>query len=327
MEILTKKTEVDFMGMRFLWLAVSMSLIAGSFYLWFSTGDEKFGVDFRGGTEVVASFKSETTVAQVRKAFEDAGFNEVIVQKFESDKSDREFSIRLPQDESTVEGKEKISATLQAANPAGYTIVKQDFVGPVIGEQIRKDGIAALLYSLVAMLIYVAFRFEWRFGVAAIIALFHDVIITTGVCILTGRQLSAGILAALLTIVGYSINDTIIIFDRIRENIEKSMKAKAGKKAQAMRELSLKELMNLSVNETLSRTLITNMTVFMVVVPLWLFGGGAVSDLAFSLAIGSIVGTYSTIFIACPVVLFFQPSAAAMRESAAKADAAAEAQA
>ena len=327
MEILSKKTEIDFMGMRFLWLAVSLSLIAASFFLWFSTGDEKFGVDFRGGTEIVSSFKGETSVAQVRAAFEKAGFSEVIVQRFESDKSDREFSIRLPQDESTAEGKEKVASTLLSVNPAGYTIIKQDFVGPVIGEQIRRDGITALLYALVAMLLYVAFRFEWRFGVGAIVALFHDVIITTGVCILTGRQLSAGILAALLTIVGYSINDTIIIFDRIRENLEKSMKAKAGKKAHEMRELSLKALMNLSVNETLSRTLITNMTVFMVVVPLWLFGGGAVSDLAFSLTVGSIVGTYSTIFIACPVVLFFQPSAQVKGSSNAKTDAAAEAQA
>lgn len=300
MEIFKTSLNFDFLGKRFLWMGISLALIAMSIYLWFATGEKKWGVDFRGGTEIIVHYNGPVQIPQIREAFEKAQFSNVVVQEFEAGKN--EFTIRLSQSDSTSAAKEKLHNVLSSVSTAGYKILKEDFVGPAIGEQIRTDGMKALIYSLIVMLIYIAFRFEWRYGVAAMLAVFHDVIITIGFCLLTEKQMSGGILAALLTIVGYSVNDTIIVFDRIRENIELSRKAKAGKKADRLKDANLLQIMNISVNETLSRTVITNMTVFMVVLPLWLFGGGAVEELAFALVIGAIVGTYSSIFVACPIV-------------------------
>lgn len=304
MEIFKGTLNFDFLGKRFLWMGISVAFIVMSIYLWIKTGDQKWGVDFRGGTEIIVHYDTPVQLPQIREAFEKAGFSSVVVQEFEAGKG--EFTIRLSQNDSTPEAKEKLNSTLGSVAPA-FKLLKEEFVGPVIGEQIRTDGMKALAYSLVVMLIYIAFRFEWRYGVAAMLAVFHDVIITVGFCILTDKQMSGGILAALLTIVGYSVNDTIIVFDRIRENIELSRKAKAGKKADRLKDANLLQIMNISVNETLSRTVITNMTVFMVVLPLWLFGGGAVEELAFALVVGAIVGTYSSIFVACPIVHTLDP--------------------
>jgi preprotein translocase subunit SecF len=306
MQVIKENTHIDFLGKRVFFIVLSLVLNTAALYLWFATGDDKFGVDFRGGTEVVAQFNEGVTVSKVREAFKAGGFPEAVIQAFEG--NDNQFSIRLSEDQSTPEGKAKVKGILQTVTPAGYTLLKEDFVGPVIGEQIRRNAIIALFLSLIAMQIYITARFDWRFAFGGIFALFHDVIITVGICLLMGKVLSAGILAALLTITGYSINDTIIVYDRVRENIAKYQKAAAKKKGQPT--LSLMEIMNISVNETLSRTILTSMTAFFVVATLWLFGGGAVSDLSFSLMIGILIGTYSSIFIACPVVLACQKKGA-----------------
>ena len=185
-------------------------------------------------------------------------------------------------------------------------IQKEDFVGPVIGEQIRTDGMTALGVALFIILIYISVRFELRFALGAIVALVHDIIITSGIFVFSGREISAAVLAGILTIIGYSLNDTIIVYDRIRENIEKDIKKFGIKKGAGT---SLVQLINLSINQTLSRTILTSLTTFFVVFILWLFGGGAVSDLAFTLVIGVVVGTYSSIFIASPVLLYFAAKA------------------
>ena len=305
MEIISSRSHFDFLGKRYVFYAFSALLLAMSVYFWVSLGERKYGVDFRGGTELLVHFNEDVHIEDLRSAFEKGGVHEPTVQAFEG--SGRDFSVRLAQDQSTAEGKQMVRTILQGVRPSGYELQKEDFVGPVIGEQIRKSALSAMILSLLAMFIYVTVRFEWRFSLGAIIALFHDAIIAVGCCLATGRPISAEILAAFLTIVGYSMNDTIIVFDRIRENIQKWRK-NAGKK-DSHREGTrswLIEIMNQSINETLSRTILTSLTAFFVVTTLYLLGGGAVIDLAFSLMIGVLVGTYSSIFIACPIVLAFE---------------------
>ncbi len=306
MQIIKENTDYDFLGKRRFFIVLSLLLNLMAFILWFTTGDEKYGVDFRGGTELIVRFNEVVTAGELRESLKAGGFLEAIVQAFEN--SDRDFSIRLALDQSQAEKKEQVRAILQGLKPGGYQLLKEDYVGPIIGEQIRKDAITALVLSLIAMQIYIGLRFDWRFGAGGIFALFHDVIITVGICLLAHKEMSAGILAALLTITGYSINDTIIVYDRVRENLTKSFKAAGGKKKGSTEVPSkLIDIMNLSVNETLSRTILTSMTAFFVVTTLWLFGGGAVSDLSFALMVGIVIGTYSSIFIACPIVLACQP--------------------
>ncbi len=285
--------------MRHVLITVSFLVLAMTFYLWVSQGDTKYGVDFKGGTELIVKFNEAVSAEDVRKAFSNVGLNEVAVQQFQGQ---NQFSIKLAQDQSGEAEKEKLKQILQSVKPSGFELLKEDFVGPIIGEQIRKDALLALIFSLVAMLTYVAFRFDWRFGVGAIVALFHDVIFTLGFCLLAHKELSAGLLAALLTIVGYSMNDTVIVFDRVRENLTKARKNKSANKQKEDTKFYI-DIMNLSINETLSRTILTSMTAFLVVTTLWLFGGGAVADLNFALMVGILVGTYSSIFIACPFVL------------------------
>ena len=304
MEVISKSTHFNFLKYRYYWIGVSWLLTLMTVYLWVTTGDEKFGVDFRGGTEVVVRFNKPVSVGDIRSGFDNGGVKDSIVQAFENGASD--FSIRLSGDESTGEGKAKVEGILKTvAGDAGYTILKEDFVGPVIGEQIRRDAYYAVIFSLLTILIYVGIRFEWRFGLGGIIALLHDVIIAAGICLLTHRQFNAGILAALLTVVGYSINDTIIVYDRIRENLTKALKTGSKRKLHEQTSNDLMSIMNQSINETLSRTILTSMTAFVVCTTLWAFGGGAVSDLSFALMVGILVGTYSSIFVACPTVLAF----------------------
>ncbi|MCL4167099.1 UNVERIFIED_CONTAM: hypothetical protein GTU68_030530, partial [Idotea baltica] len=201
-----------------------------------------------------------------------------------------EYSIRLKSDRDAKTAG-RLKAALSSSEAGAFEVLKEDFVGPIIGDQIRKDGLTAMAIALICILIYITARFEWRFALGAIFALVHDVIITTGVFVWSGHEISASVLAALLTIIGYSLNDTIIVFDRIRENLA------------TPKNLPFLQLVNLSINQTLSRTVLTSVTTLFVVLSLWLLGGGAVSDLAYVLVIGVIVGTYSSIFIACTSVV------------------------
>lgn len=296
MELISTEAAFPFMRNRFIAFAGSLLLIALSIFTWASTGNEKFGVDFLGGTEIVVEFARDVPIGDVRKALNDAKIDGAIVQAFEGHL--REFSIRIKADKSQDTGK-RIRSALQVIEGGSVELLKEDYVGPIIGDQIRKDGLTALVIALIGILIYISVRFEFRFAVGAVIALVHDVIITTGIFVFTGREISAGVLAALLTIIGYSLNDTIIVYDRVRESLTEAIKKAKGKIA----DVSLPDIVDHSITRTLSRTLLTSGTTLIVVVALWLLGGGAVVDLAFSLVVGIIVGTYSSIFIACPVVL------------------------
>lgn len=311
------------MGARYIFLALSLCLIAASIFIWQDKGVEKYSVDFVGGTDVVIRFNDAVKISEVRSALEAGGVKDAIVQSFEEGTA--EFSIRLKADRGQDTGK-KIQDVLRGnLEGKSFELLQQDFVGPVIGEQIRQDGIKAMLIALVCILLYISFRFEWRFAAGAIVALVHDVIITSGMFVLSGHEISASVLAALLTIIGYSLNDTIIVYDRIRENLALSLKdeTKSKKKAKGgLGSLSLLELINHSINQTLSRTILTSLTTLFVVSTLWLLGGGAVADLAFALVIGVAVGTYSSIFVASPVVLLLAAKGGAGETSAKKQKAA-----
>lgn len=302
MELISSNTKINFMGMRYVAVAISLSLIVFSIFVWFDRGDEKYSVDFVGGTEVVVRFEKPIDIGQVRAALKEVGLGKAVVQAFEEGTND--FSIRLKSDAGSGTGK-KIRETLGALEGNSVELRKEDFVGPVIGEQIRKNGIQAMVLALICILLYISFRFEWRFAVGAIAALVHDVVITSGLFVFSGHEISAAVLAALLTIIGYSLNDTIIVFDRVRENFALALKGdkKRDKKSKDSGLIVFFDLVNKSINQTLSRTVLTSVTTLFVVTTLWVMGGGAVADLAFALVIGVIVGTYSSIFVACTTVL------------------------
>lgn len=277
---------------------ISLAVIAVGAIQWVQKGDAKYGIDFHGGTELVVNFDKPTNVGVLRDTLDNAGFKGAVIQRFEE--TAEEFSIRVRSEEGNTASK-KVREALKNVKDNSFTVQKDDYVGPIIGDQIRKDGLTALGLSFVMLLIYITVRFEFSFALGAIVAVVHDVLVATSLFLVSGRELSSAALAALLTILGYSLNDTIVIYDRVRENSiefgKNTRKDKAGK------DFSLASIMNLSLNQTMSRTILTSLTTLFVSLTLLFFGGGAISDLAFTLVVGIVSGTYSTVFIACPVVL------------------------
>lgn len=310
MELISNNLNIPFMRLLPITLTGTLLLAVASIWIWFDKGESKWGIDFTGGTEVVAEFSKPVDVAEVRKLLSDAGYGSAVVQEFEGQKND--LSIRLKSDQST-ETVAAVRKVLGSVKDNSFTILKQDFIGPIIGEQIRRDAAYAIGFAIIGMLVYIGFRFEWSFGVGAIVALVHDVIIATGIFLLYGGELSVGVLAALLTIMGYSVNDTIIVFDRIRENLTEALrsggakKKRAGKAASAEEasEISLPQIIDFSINQTLSRTVLTSLETLFVTTTLCLLGGGGIHDLAFTFTVGIVIGTYSSIFIASPILILW----------------------
>lgn len=204
-------------------------------------------------------------------------------------------------------GSSAVEALKQNVSVGKFAILSTDVVGPKIGAELKQKAVLATLYALGGMLVYIAFRFEWIYGMAAVIAVFHDTLITLGLFSLTGKEISLTVIAALLTLVGYSMNDTIVVFDRIREN------------AKAMRRESMANLINMSINQTLSRTILTSGLTFLTALSLWLFGGQVLEGFSFALVVGIIVGTYSSIFVASPILVFWQDFMAKRHPQAAAA--------
>lgn len=285
------KTSIDFMGKRKLALAFSLLLIFGSGAVFALRGERNFGVDFKGGDRVV--FQAEEAskkpaLDDVRAALKEIGFGEAVVQTEQS--AEGEFlTIRDQKDSAS-----KISPHLIEKFPeAKLKEVNRETVGAVVGNQLAKNSVYALMLGMLGILIYVSARFEFSFALGALVALIHDVVITIGVFSLLGRELSLVIVGAILTIAGYSVNDTIVVFDRIRENIKSG---KAG---------TISQLMNLAVNETLSRTILTGGVTILTTLVLFFVGGPVLNDFAITMFIGLVVGTYSSVFIAAPVVLWW----------------------
>jgi len=285
---LIKKTNIDFIAKRHIFFAISaIAIAAGIASVAFKGAN--MGLDFTGGTLLQVKFANPITIAEVRQAVKAADI-EAGIQTFTGRNA---FALKVKGNQENVnEISNKIIEGLKTNIP-GNTFIEErrDYVGPVVGRDLSKKAVFAIILSLFGIIIYVAFRFSnpvW--GAAGVIALLHDVFITFGAMSVTNREVDLVVVAALLTIAGYSINDTIVIFDRMRENLNKFPKMRLG------------ELVNVSVNETLSRTLITNFTVLGVVAILFVFGGDVINNFAFAMLVGSICGTYSTIAIATPLV-------------------------
>jgi preprotein translocase subunit SecF len=285
---LIKKTNIDFIAKRHIFFAFS-GLVIAACVVSLAVKGANLGLDFTGGTLLQLKFANPITISEVRAAVKAADI-EASIQTFTGRNA---FALKVKgKQENVNEIADKMIQGLKANLPGNSFIEeRRDYVGPVVGRDLSKKAVFAIILSLFGIIIYVAFRFSnpvW--GAAGVIALLHDVFITFGAMSITNREVDLVVVAALLTIAGYSINDTIVIFDRMRENLNKFPKMRLG------------ELVNVSINETLSRTLITNFTVLGVVAILFVFGGDVINNFAFAMLMGSLFGTYSTIAIATPLV-------------------------
>lgn len=278
-----KNTQIDFMAKRKYALAFSLALVTLSLVSLFTRG-LNFGLDFTGGTVVVTEFSRPVELGEIREALSSRKIGDAVVQHFGST---TDVQIRLPssggKDEALISNR-----ILQAFKPLDnqVRIAKVDFIGPQVGKELIEQGALAVIYTILAILIYVSIRFEWRFAVGSVVALMHDIIITMGVFSWLYMDFDLTILAALLAVIGYSLNDTIVVFDRVRENFRR------------LRKKSPENTFNISINQTLSRTLITSGTTLLVLLALYLFGGPMIKGFAFALIVGIFIGTYSSIFVA-----------------------------
>jgi len=290
MKILKQKTNIDFMGKRKLAFAISALLMLLSIVT-LATRGLNFGLDFTGGTLIEVSFPSDADTDLVRANLESAGLGDAIVQTF-GIASD--IVVRVPPraaDESSAEISTVVLQALQQGVAGDVVMRRVEFVGPQVGEELAEQGILAVVYALIGIFLYVMVRFQWRFSAGAVAALVHDVLITMGVISLLQVEFDLTVVAALLAVIGYSLNDTIVVFDRIRENFPR------------MRKSTPEEVINRSINETLARTLMTSGTTLLVLVALFIFGGEIIHAFAFTLIVGIVVGTYSSIYVASSALL------------------------
>ncbi len=289
MQLFKKLTVINFIGLRKVAFVFSVVLIAASAYS-LSTQGLNRGIDFTGGTKVELAYTDDVSVLDMRATLAANGYPEAVVQHFGSNK---DVLVRIPV--STENNDDKVSdnvVTILAESEVGPGEVRSvEFVGPTFGKELLEKGILALVYSLIGVMIYVAFRFEWKFSLGSVIALVHDVAITIGLFSILQLEFTLPVLAALLAVIGYSLNDTIVVFDRIRENFRK------------LRDTDTEETMNISINQTLPRTILTSLTTLLVLIALYFYGGDALNGFAATLIIGVLIGTYSSIFVASPAVL------------------------
>ena len=295
MQIFKKAPHFDFMGKRKFAIVFSLLLMAVSIGSLAVRG-LNFGLDFTGGTLIEVGYAQPVDLQQVRGALDKAGFGDAVVQHFGTAK---DVLVRLaPRDDvESAELSDRAFRAMQTLDPSA-DLRRVEFVGPQVGDELTEDGGMAMLYALIGILIYVGLRFEYRFALGAVIALVHDVLITIGVFSLFQVEFDLPVLAAVLAVIGYSLNDTIVVFDRIRENFRKMRKGES------------QEIINSSLNQTLSRTLMTSMTTLMVLLALFIFGGEIIHGFALALIIGVLIGTYSSIYVASTSVLMLGVSKA-----------------
>jgi preprotein translocase subunit SecF len=294
-ELIKPNTKIDFVGKIKYALILSWVLIGIGLVSMLLKGGLKYGIDFQGGTLFQIKFAKQVTAGDIRQALKEIGVEAGSVQNFGSE-GENEYLINI---ETMVPDLEQFSETereqlVKKFGKDSFEMRRTEIVGPKVGKDLRQRALMAVALSCVGMLIYMWFRFEFRFGLGAVLGLVHDVLITIGALSITNTPIDLPVVAALLTIVGYSVNDTIIVCDRIRENMPKMTKEKFG------------NIINISVNQTLSRTILTVGTVFMATLALYLFGGGVIHDFAFAMLVGTITGTYSSIYVACPVAIYWE---------------------
>ncbi len=294
MELIRPNTRFDFIGKKKITIWISAVVILISFGSIFLHGGLRYGVDFAGGILLQIKFSKAMDISEVRNALEAMGSKDAMVQKFGEE---NEFLIRVEKASGDLEEmSKKIQTSLQGRfKDKALEIRRVEVVGPKVGKDLKEKAIWAMVLSFLGILVYVAFRFrQVSYGLGGIVALIHDIIVTFGAISIFDLEFSLPLLAVILTIIGFSINDTIVIFDRVRENIKK------------MRKEKLETIFNVSVNETLGRTILTSGTVMMVILILFFFGGPVIHDFTTALIVGLLSGTYSTVYIASPVVLVLE---------------------
>lgn len=286
-----KETNLQFISKRKITYVISAVIVLISIGSLILHGGPKYNIDFTGGTIIQLKFQDAVVIQDIRAALASKGYGDSEIKHFGSEE---EISIHTGLGHSLKEISETIENIIKESLPENPFIVQRvEQVGPKIGHELIIDALLAILWAMVLILIYIMWRFEFKFSIGAITALLHDVIITLGIFSVFEIEVSAPIIAAVLTIVGYSLNDTIVVFDRIRENIKTSKKSASD----------LAVTINSSINETLSRTVVTSGTTLIVVLILYFFGGEVLKSFALAIIIGIVVGTYSSIFIASPIVL------------------------
>lgn len=291
MEFFKGKTHIDFMTRRWWFMGLSMVLMVGSLIVFAARG-LNYSIDFTGGTLVELGFEKAPDLADIRENLAESGFGEVIVQGFGDE---RDVLIRLRGGKGSDKVGTQVLNSLQQGLAGEYGKIdlrRTEFVGPEVGQELRTKGLLALLVVTIGILIYIGVRFEWRFAVGGVVAMLHDPIIVLGFFSATQMEFSLPVVAALLVIMGYSLNDTVVVFDRMREDLRQS------------RDPNVAEIFNIAINETLSRTVITSFITFMVAVALLVYGGPVIHGFAMALVLGIVIGTYSSIFVASPVALW-----------------------
>jgi preprotein translocase subunit SecF len=289
------KTKIDFIGMRKISFIVSgiIAVIGIIAIVQIARGAANLGIDFSGGTAMQLKFTAPVTTEEARSALAKNGVKEVELQEI------RQGNKLLIKMRKSTLATGKVADTVQdilkkefPANP--FTVESSTEIGPSIGDKLRKDTLIAVAISLLGILLYIAWRFDFKFGVGAVIATMHDVLAIIAVFFVLNKEVNLLLITAVLTIAGYSLTDTVVVFDRIRENMHKNLKE------------SLSSVFNKSINEVLSRTIITSLTTFLAATSLYLFGGEVIHDFAFALVVGVVVGTYSSIFVASPIVALWE---------------------
>jgi preprotein translocase subunit SecF len=298
---LFRNANIDWLGKKWYFLGFSLIFsVAGllSILFWHHI---PLGVDFKGGTQVRVEFTQTPNEDHIRQAMDKAGVHDARIQRISdpSGHAANKVIIALPQssaaDTAHDVGRQSVESALSANyHDSAFTIEQVDIVGPTAGKALQKQAFLATIYSLIGMLVYLWFRFELIYGVAAVVAVFHDTLITIGAFSLTNKEITLTVIAALLTLIGYSMNDTIVVFDRIRENLALS------------RRESLPDVVNRSINQTLSRTVISSGLTFLTVLSLYLFGGEVLHGFSFALVVGILIGTYSSIAVAAPMLVAYQ---------------------
>ena len=301
LKIFPQDTKIDFVGKRFIAFALSAVILLGSLGLLFTKG-LNFGIDFTGGTLIEVRVPDEAPdLGVLRTKLNELELGAISIQEFGAPD---DLLIRLPEQQGGADAQQnainKVRAMLdgeyvgaeEGAQEGTVDYRRTEFVGPQVAAELKKQGMYAVLFSIIGMLIYIWFRFEWQFSVAAIAALIHDSLATIGLFALTQMEFNLSTVAAILMIAGYSINDTVVVFDRIRENLRKFKK------------MLVTDLLNLSINQTLSRTLMTSVTTLLALLSLWTFGGEVIRGFVDALIFGIIIGTYSSIFVAAPILTF-----------------------
>jgi preprotein translocase subunit SecF len=307
MELFNNKKTYDFMGKNKIIFSISAVVMAFCVYFMLSHGF-KLGVDFAGGTVVQLKYDSKPDTEKIREMLKTSDFKGAEIQEFGKA---NEILVRFQTTNQSVTKDTGDAISKLLASTGKFEVRRVEIIGPKVGDELRQKGIMAMLISSLGILLYLAFRFEWRFGLAALLGVIHDVAITAGAVAFFGVDFDLTVLAALLTLMGHSINDTIIIFDRIREHVKDA-------KADINGKYNFAQIINEAISRTLSRTVLTVLTLFFVILTLYLFGGEIINGFAFTMLIGAIIGAYSSIFIASPFLIWFGYSVQRAKEKDAE---------